>query len=100
MKLVWAHRARQDLKEIGSFIAHDKPGAARSWVERLRARARDAARIPSAGRVVPEFARQDVRELLLGNYRIVYCVGEAAVTVLCVFEGHRLLRSDDIEGAT
>lgn len=59
-------------------------------MDRLRARARLAAAHPFAGRVVPELAREDVREIVEGNYRIVYRLHTDAVEVLLVFESHRL----------
>ncbi len=91
IKLRWTDHARRDLLVIGRYIARDNPGAARRWVEQLRERARLAAENPLAGRVVPELGRDDVREVFLRSYRIVYSVGEEAVDVLTVFEGHRLL---------
>jgi len=87
----WTQRAASDLVAIGEYIAADNPGAARRHVERLPRRARDAARAPLAGRHVPELRREDVREVLLGSYRIVYRVAKGAIDVLTVFEGHRLL---------
>ncbi len=92
MKLKWGDRARRDLIEIGRFIARDDPNVARQWIRRLRQRVRRAARMPRAGRVVPEFGRPDVREVLMRGYRIVYLVGKNSITILTVFEGHRLLR--------
>jgi len=91
MKLRWSDRARQDLREIGRYIARGSPDAARKWVSRLRRRAIKTAAIPQSGRIVPEFGKPDIREVLLGNYRIVYQVTGKAVTILTVFEGHRLL---------
>ena len=91
MKLTWTKRARADLLEVGRYIARDKPGAARRWVERIRQGARTAARQPRAGRKVPEFNRDDLREVLIGNYRIVYEVHREEICVLTVFEGHHLL---------
>ena len=99
MRLRWTQRARRDLLAIGRYIARDDPVAARRWVDRLRARARAAARRPLAGRVVPEFERTDLREVLLGNYRVVYRVRPKEVHVLTVFEGHRLLHADDLTEA-
>lgn len=96
MKLRWTLRARKDLEEIGIYIARDSPTAARRWIERLRIRARKAAQAPRAGRVVPEVQREDVREVFLGSYRIVYRLGRDVIEVITVFEGHRLLRWDDI----
>ena len=91
MKLRWSDHARRDLLAIGRYMARDNPDAARHWIEQLRERARLAAKNPLAGRVVPELGREDVREVFLRSYRIVYGVGEDAVDVLTVFEGHRLL---------
>jgi len=91
VKLLWSQQAQHDLLEIGRYIARDDRTAARRWVERLRTTARQAARHPSAGRVVPEYSRPDLREVLLRSYRIVYRVCDDAVEVLTVFEGHRLL---------
>ena len=91
MKLRWTDRARRDLLDIGRYIARDNAVAARRWVERLREKARGAAATPLAGRVVPEWERDDVREVFLSSYRIVYRIQDDAIHVLTVFEGHRLL---------
>ena len=91
MKLRWSDHARRDLLTIGRYIARDNPPAARGWIEQLRERARLAAENPLTGRVVPELGRDDVREVFLRSYRIVYSVGADAIDVLTVFEGHRLL---------
>ncbi len=95
MKLLWTIHARDDLLEIGRFIAGDNPAAARRWVDKLRERARKAAQHPRTGRVVPEIGRDDVREVLLRTYRIVYRVLGTEIHVLTVFESHRLLRAED-----
>ncbi len=91
MRLRWSLRAKRDLISIGRFIARDHPAAARAFVAKLQARARRAAKFPRSGRVVPELRREDVREVIEGNYRIVYRVTKASVEVLTVFEGHHLL---------
>ncbi len=94
MKLRWTGRGRRDLIEIGRYIARDKPEAARRWVDRLRKHARAAAKHPNSGRQVPEIGLDNVREVLVGNYRIVYEIHKTEIRVLTVFEGHRLLPSD------
>jgi plasmid stabilization system protein ParE len=53
-----------------------------------------AAETPLAGRVVPEKGDQEIHEVFVRNYRIVYRVGEDAIYVLTVFEGHRLYPDD------
>lgn len=40
--------------------------------------------------MVPELQRPDVREVIVGSYRVVYLVGPSVVHVLTVFHGARL----------
>lgn len=97
MKLFWTETAKQDLQAIRRYIAADNPTAAKQWIERLRERARNALHSPLAGRKVPEFSRDDIRELIEGNYRIVYQVFEDRLVVLTVFEGHRLFPEETVD---
>lgn len=55
--------------------------------------------MPFGGRVVPELARNDLREVFLRSYRIVYRVCGDDTRVLTIFEGHRRLRSADVDDA-
>lgn len=48
--------------------------------------------MPFAGRVVPELGRDDIREAIVRNYRIVYLIAPNRIEVLTVFEGHQELR--------
>lgn len=84
--------AEAELREIAAYISRDDRVAARRWLQRLRARARAAARAPGTGRKVPEYDRDDVREVLVGAYRIGYLVTATDVVVLFVIEGHMRLR--------
>jgi len=88
MKLRWSPRAERDLYRIGDYIAVDDPRASIRWIGRLRARMRRAAMMPRQGRVVPERRDDRIREVIVGNYRIIYRIDERAVTVIGVFEGH------------
>ena len=45
---------------------------------------------------MPELPESGLRELIVDNYRIVYRRTPRAVEVLTVFEGHRLLRLDEL----
>jgi len=54
------------------------------------------AEYPEQGRRLPEIPESALRELIVDNYRIVYRRTPKAVEVLTVFEGHRLLRPDEL----
>ncbi|MBI4924760.1 MAG: type II toxin-antitoxin system RelE/ParE family toxin [Bdellovibrio sp.] len=94
MKLLWSLRALNDLMQIGSFIAVGSPENARRHVQHLVDRAKQAAKFPQSGRLVPEYQEKNLRELIEENYRIVYEINsnQMVVKVIAVFEGHRLLK--------
>jgi len=96
MKWKMSLQAKADLRRIGHRIARDNLPAAVAWVQKLEDRARLAARSPWQGRKVPEIDRDDIREAIIGNYRIVYFVEAKAVTILTIFEGHHLLPELDL----
>ena len=97
MKLYWTETAKQDLQAIRRYIANDNPVEAKRWVQRLRERTRNALHAPLAGRAVPEFSREDIRELIEGNYRIVYQVFADRLVILTVFEGHQLFPEGKVD---
>ena len=97
MAVEWSERARDDLRAIFAHIAADDRAAAERWVSRLVERAELAGEAPLLGRIVPELARDDVRETYLRSYRIVYRTDGKDMWILTVFEGSRLLRPDQID---
>lgn len=98
MKLFGTETAKQDLIAIRKYISADNPTVAKRWIGRLRQRARNSLHAPLAGRIVPELAREDIRELIEGNYRVVYQVFDDRLVILTVFEGHQLLKQGGLEG--
>jgi plasmid stabilization system protein ParE len=88
-------RAKADLQHVVHRIAISNPRAAEQWLHKLLDRARVAGRSPGLGRKVPEIDRDDIREAIVGRYRLVYIVKARAVVILTIFEGHRLLPDID-----
>jgi toxin ParE1/3/4 len=93
-RVAWTPFSLDDLRAIRSFIARDAPRTADAFVKRLMAAVRRLKRFPLSGSVVPEFGHADVREILHGNYRIVYRVVVSRVEILTVCHAARLLRDD------
>ncbi len=46
---------------------------------------------PESGRIVPEYNRKDLREIIFQNYRIVYRIKSDAVEVVTITHGARLM---------
>lgn len=95
MRVVWTEQAWTRLAEIEIFIAKDSPAAAAKFVDKLIERGEALARHPERGRRLREMPSAGLRELLIGNYRIIYRVTSNTIEILTVFEGHRLLRDDE-----
>ncbi|NBW37596.1 MAG: type II toxin-antitoxin system RelE/ParE family toxin [Cytophagia bacterium] len=47
---------------------------------------------PQSGRVVPEFGKEDIRELIEGNYRIIYRIQMDFVGIARIHHSARLLK--------
>lgn len=90
-KVVWTRQAVRDLDAIRAYIARDSERYARLVAESLAHAVERLEVFPFSGRVVPEFHDESIREVLWGNYRIVYRVSEGLVEVATVFHGSRRL---------
>lgn len=88
----WSLRSADDLRDIEEFIARDSPLHAVRTVDRIVEAVVSLAEFPRMGRVVPEFRRDDLRELIYGSYRIVYLLRDDEVFVVRVVHGARDIR--------
>ena len=86
----WTDQAAGDLRAIREFIGRDSPRYGRLVAERLFDATQRLQVFPLSGRVVPELGRDDVREIILGEYRIVYCFKGDTAVVITVFRSSRL----------
>ena len=87
----WTPQAADDLEAITDFIATDSPHYASLFVIDVFSAIERIQMFPRSGRVVPEAQSADIREIVLGNYRVVYRLQNDAVVVLTVWHGSRLL---------
>jgi plasmid stabilization system protein ParE len=81
----WTERAVEDLAAIKAFIGQESPAYALAVVGRLYRAVGQLAQFPDSGRIVPEQARSEIRELVRPPYRIVYRRRPDLVEVLLVF---------------
>jgi toxin ParE1/3/4 len=95
MKVVWTPLAIERLQEIDAYLSKDSPAAAARFIALLFQRGDSLAELPRAGRKVPEYDREDYRELIEGNYRIIHRVKENVIEIETIFEARRLLPGTD-----
>ena len=93
----WTPQALDDLEAICLFIARDAPSIASVFADRAFRATDRLADYPRLGRVVPELQVENIRELILGSYRVIYRIQTVEVQVLTVHHAARLLDRDKIE---
>ncbi|MCB9481279.1 MAG: type II toxin-antitoxin system RelE/ParE family toxin [Desulfobacteraceae bacterium] len=96
MKIVWSPLAIDRASEIAEYIALDKPSAAEKWINSIFEKVDQLEFSPEIGRIVPEVNNQQIRELIYGNYRIIYRIESCQISVLTVSHGMQILPVNDI----
>jgi toxin ParE1/3/4 len=88
----WTELALEDLKEIHDYISLDSKIYADRYIDKLIARVDQLSTHPKSGRIVPEYHVDTIRELIEGNYRIVYKYHEQSISILRIHHAARLLK--------
>lgn len=92
VKVVWTNSAILDLDAIGEYIAKDSIRYAEIMVTELFESVDILEGFPKSGSIVSEFNNQKIRQLVMGNYRIVYLiVDEFRIDILTVHNCARLI---------
>lgn len=97
MKIVWSPLAIDRVSEIAGYIAQENPTAAEKWVDTVFRKVEDLQDFPESGRVVPETENKAIREMIYGNYRLIYRLEEKRISVLTVRHGKQILPVDEIK---
>lgn len=87
----WTLQASDDLNSIARFISKDSPQYARLFVTDVLQAVERLSEFPGSGRIVPELGDPVIREVILGNYRLVYRFKRKLIEVLTLYHGARLL---------
>lgn len=96
MKIHWSEIAEADLDDIHDYIARDVPYYAELFIDSLIEATDKLEDHPRMGRRVPEAAsRDDVRELIVQGYRIIYLLQTDQLQVLTVIHGSRNLAGSE-----
>ena len=92
VKVVWTEFALEDLKAIHEYISQDSKAYADKFIEKLINRVDQLENFAKSGRSVPEFNSETIRELVEGNYRIVYKINPDHIGVVRIHHSARQLK--------
>jgi plasmid stabilization system protein ParE len=96
MKILWSPLAIDRASEIAEYIAQDKPAAAEKWIDTVFSKVEQLKSTPEIGRFVPEIQNNQFRELIYGNYRIIYRIEKKQISILTIRHGKQILPIDEI----
>lgn len=97
VKIIWTARALHDLEDIADFISRDSKRFARLTIEKLIETAKIIEENQLIGRIVPELNQNEIREIITGNYRIIYHnINSNYSNILTVHHCSRLLSNNPI----
>lgn len=84
MRIIWSPLAVDRASEIADYISRDKPAAAEKWVNTVFSKVEKLKSSPEIGRIVPEINDIRFRELIYGNYRIIYRIEKNQISILTI----------------
>ena len=89
----WSVPARNDLKQIHDYIAKDSKYYAQKVIQEVIAKTETLTELPEIGRIVPEISDQNIGELIVYSYRLIYEMSGAGVEILAIIHGRRDFKS-------
>lgn len=87
----WTNQAVDDLESIAEFIARDSENYAKMFVHKIMKSLDQIIAFPMSGRIVSEFKQENIRELVVGSYRIIYRIKEDVAELLTIHHSAQLL---------
>ena len=91
-RVIWTRQAVEDVEAIKAYVARDSERYAGLLAERLVMAVSRLELFPRSGRIVPEVGDDSLREVIYGDYRLVYRLQAGSVEVVTIYHAARLLR--------
>ena len=93
-RLRWTNQAVKDVETIYEFVAKDSVPYARPFAKDTLQAVKRLAKFPKSVRIVSELSNENIRGIILGNYRIIYRIKQDVIEILTVYHSTRLLKAD------
>jgi plasmid stabilization system protein ParE len=94
--VIWTIPAQMDLKEIHDFIAKDSLLYAQKVTDEIVETSDSLTSLPRRGRIVPEIESENIREIFLYSYRMIYEITDHSIYILALLHAKRNLSPEEI----
>lgn len=89
MKIIWTKSAVLNLENIKNYISQDSQYYAIELTEKIIGAVEKLSIFPRLGREVPEIKKENIRELIYGNYRILYRIDLEILYIIAIIHAAR-----------
>ncbi|PKL16021.1 MAG: type II toxin-antitoxin system RelE/ParE family toxin [Spirochaetae bacterium HGW-Spirochaetae-5] len=94
-KIVWSPRAADNVESICEHISKDSKRYAQIFAEKIFETIKSIRENPLAGRVVPEYMDDKIRERIYKNYRIIYRLKDEVIEIAAIYHGAQLVEKKE-----
>ncbi len=85
----WTVGAREDLRGTVYFVSRYSEMYGAALAARIVSSVDRLETFPMLGRMVPEYSDENLREIIVGNYRVVYLFDGSDIGIVAVVHGSR-----------
>lgn len=83
-EIAWKDSAREEVREIYSCLFDLSPKLAENWSDELTKKLNYISQFPEIGRIVPDYQITEIRELFVGQYRLLYNIQGSIPRILAI----------------
>ena len=94
MEVIFTDQFLDRVEECTDYIALDHVPTAIKWAREVFKQCQKLSNQPKSGRIVPEFRRPEIREIIHGNYRLVYELKPNQIDMLTIWHTRQILPDD------
>ena len=91
LKIIWSQDALEDIDSIANYIEKDSVTYAKIVVRNIFSKVTILPDFPLIGKVVPEYQNENIRELFIYSYRLIYKIDKKSLAIVAVIHGKRLI---------
>jgi toxin ParE1/3/4 len=96
VEIRWTFQSVEDLESITNYISKDSSYFAKLIISNIIDVVDQLVFYPELGRVVPEINKPEIREIIFGNYRIIYRYQNSLVEIVTIYHSSRMFNSESI----
>ncbi len=83
-KVIWTEKCLQRIEEICEYIELDSVSSSNKFANEIFSKEELIRNNPRIGKIVPDYEIEEYRQIIVGNYRLVYQFDEISIQMITV----------------